>query len=46
MFDNKEGKGKLYLTNGECFEGMFNEDSINGSGRFITMHDEVIEGIW
>lgn len=30
--DNKEGKGKLVLSNGEWFSGYFSEDKVNGKG--------------
>lgn len=30
--DNKHGKGKLYLSNGEIFEGNFKEDMVDGEG--------------
>ena len=32
--DDKEGKGKLYLTNGEYLEGNFKDDLVNGQGIF------------
>jgi hypothetical protein len=28
--DNKHGKGKLFLSNGEVFEGNFKEDMVDG----------------
>lgn len=30
--DNKHGKGKLFLSNGEIFDGWFKEDMIDGEG--------------
>ena len=34
--DNKSGDGKLILSNGEEFYGVFKNDFINGKGVFIT----------
>lgn len=44
--DNKAGRGKLYLTNGEIFEGEFKEDSIEGQGQFKTWNGDIVSGIW
>ena len=30
--DNKEGKGILYLTNGERYQGLFLKDCVHGHG--------------
>ena len=38
--------GKLFLSNGEVFEGLFKKDSINGQGKFTNLQGEVIEGVW
>jgi hypothetical protein len=32
--DNKTGFGQLFLTNGEKFEGTFQNDEVNGEGVF------------
>jgi hypothetical protein len=32
--DRKSGRGKLFLTNGESFNGNFDEDYLTGSGVF------------
>jgi hypothetical protein len=36
----------LLLTNGECFEGMFVEDDINGPGRFTDIDNCTLRGHW
>ena len=33
------GRGLLLLTNGEKFEGNFNEGVIEGNGKFITLSE-------
>jgi hypothetical protein len=35
--DLKQGKGKLYLSNGEYFEGEFDRDTAVGQGEFHTL---------
>ena len=44
--DTKEGRGKIMLTNGEMFEGDFNNDRIQGFGKFFMKDGTIIEGIW
>lgn len=34
--DTKVGFGKIYLSNGEFFEGIFNEDRVHGKGKFYS----------
>ena len=46
MRDNKEGLGRLYLSNGESFEGHFYRDYINGGGCFLDQFGEKYEGKW
>lgn len=33
--DNKEGKGTLFLSNGDLYKGDFKDDMIDGKGIFI-----------
>jgi hypothetical protein len=44
--DNKEGHGKLYLTNGEVFVGNFEGDEVNGEGCFYRRDKTVFKGRW
>eukprot|EP01017_Pseudomicrothorax_dubius_P047283 TRINITY_DN846_c0_g4_i1.p1 TRINITY_DN846_c0_g4~~TRINITY_DN846_c0_g4_i1.p1 ORF type:complete len:339 (+),score=104.90 TRINITY_DN846_c0_g4_i1:480-1496(+) len=44
--DNKEGHGKLFLSNGERFEGEFLDDRVHGRGSFYTLHGERVNGLW
>jgi len=44
--DNKEGEGKLYLSNGEVIEGLFKDDCINGYAKFTNLLGEKVEGYW
>ena len=46
MLDNKNGKGRLTLTNGEVLEGEFREDFIEGEATFHTVEGEAISGVW
>ncbi len=46
VLDNKNGKGKLTLTNGEVLEGEFREDFIEGEGTFHTVEGDAISGVW
>lgn len=46
MLDNKNGKGRLTLTNGEVLEGEFREDFIEGEATFHTAEGEAISGVW
>lgn len=44
--DNKEGRGKLYISNGELFEGAFRDDIAEGEGMFWKMDGEKVRGVW
>jgi hypothetical protein len=44
--DSKTGKGVLYLSNGEYFEGNFLNDTAQGEGVYTTMTGKKIRGIW
>ena len=44
--DNKEGKGKLVLSNGEWFNGQFSEDKVHGDGEFFRKDGVRILGRW
>ncbi|KAM3145144.1 hypothetical protein pb186bvf_002819 [Paramecium bursaria] len=44
--DNKEGKGILYLTNGERYQGLFLKDCVHGHGQYITKTGRIVESIW
>lgn len=44
--DNKEGLGKLHLSNGERFEGYFLSDMASGPGKYYNRRGEVAEGHW
>jgi hypothetical protein len=46
VLDNKNGKGRLTLTNGEVLEGEFREDFIEGEATFHTVEGESISGVW
>lgn len=46
VLDNKNGEGRLTLTNGEVLEGQFREDEIEGEATFTTVDGEAITGIW
>lgn len=40
------GKGVLTLTNGERFDGTFEDGTIEGPGQFYTLSGEIISGYW
>jgi hypothetical protein len=44
--DNKDGKGKLFLSNGEVFEGYFKSDLVTGEGTFYKTDGKIIRGLW
>ena len=44
--DNKHGKGKLFLSNGEVFEGHFKEDMVDGEGVLTRDNGSRVRGIW
>jgi hypothetical protein len=35
--DIKAGFGKIYLSNGEWFEGQFRDDNAHGKGKFYSL---------
>ena len=43
--DAKEGHGRLYLTNGEAYEGQFSKDMVHGEGTFFSGKTQK-RGIW
>lgn len=42
----KNGKGTLFLSNGEKFEGTFVADSVEGPGVFYCRNGSKINGVW
>ena len=36
----------MTFVNGEVYEGEFNNDIIDGNGKFYTMYGDTIDGIW
>lgn len=42
----KNGMGKLYLSNGEIFQGYFKADDVDGEGTFFCKGGETIVGKW
>lgn len=42
----KNGWGQLYLTNGEMFEGYFQNDFIHGEGCYKTLDGSKVKGTW
>lgn len=36
----------MKLSNGELYEGEWKCDRVDGRGRFITIHGEIINGLW
>lgn len=46
MNDDKNGRGVLLLSNGERFEGAFQDDLIQGQGTFYSLDGEIIKGEW
>lgn len=40
------GKGLLQLTNGERFEGCFNDGMIDGEGTYTAVDGQEIKGLW
>jgi|JI6StandDraft_1071083.scaffolds.fasta_scaffold04165_2 hypothetical protein len=44
--DNKDGRGKLFLSNGEVFEGWFQNDYVTGEGTFHRNDGKVVRGVW
>jgi hypothetical protein len=42
----KNGRGIIYLTNGEIFIGNFKDGKVEGEGMFIKVNAEKIKGLW
>ena len=40
------GKGCLTLTNGEKFDGTFEDGTIEGNGTFYTQNGDQVQGYW
>lgn len=40
------GYGLLLLTNGDRFEGYFNDGIINGEGVYYTQDNNEVKGMW
>ena len=40
------GKGTLTLTNGERFDGTFEDGTIEGEGTYYTVDGNLIHGYW
>lgn len=38
--------GKLVLTNGEVYSGMFENDMVHGEGEFKRYNGSIIRGVW
>ena len=46
MEDSKNGSGKLFLSNGEIFEGNFKDDTVWGEGCLIRKDGSRVRGVW
>lgn len=44
--DLKNGKGILFLSNGERFYGNFEQDYVNGPGTFYVNNGKIVHGVW
>jgi hypothetical protein len=44
--DFKHGRGRLYLSNGEYFDGEFRDDCLEGNGTFYKANGEKVQGQW
>lgn len=42
----RHGLGKLYLSNGSCFEGNFYKNAKHGEGKTILENGEEFTEIW
>lgn len=40
------GFGVLFLTNGEKYEGEFNDGMIDGEGVFYSQDNDILRGVW
>ena len=46
FYEQKYGKGKLKLANGEVYVGEFSDDVIHGYGRFYRLNGDIVSGKW
>lgn len=46
FYQQRHGKGKLKLSNGELYLGDFVDDQIHGQGKFYRLNGQVIHGRW
>lgn len=44
--DRRHGVGMIKFSNNEIFKGTFDEDVVEGEGKFFTFDGKVIHGIW
>ena len=44
--DSKNGQGKMYLSNGEVFEGGFKNDVVWGEGTLLRRDGSRLRGLW
>lgn len=42
----KHGRGVLYFSNGEKFEGLFKGDIVSGPGIFYCLNGAQVQGNW
>lgn len=45
-YEQKDGFGLLYLTNGEKYAGSFKNDQVHGYGTFYKKDGAIINGQW
>lgn len=43
---NRDGKGKLTLSNGESYEGELEDNLPHGSGMFSKLKGSPVKGVW
>jgi hypothetical protein len=46
VLDNKSGRGRLLLSNGEWLEGDFQEDFVHGEAVFVQADGQQLVGRW
>lgn len=42
----KGGQGTLFLSNGESYRGVFENDQPNGQGQYRNVRGEIVRGFW
>lgn len=42
----KEGRGKLSLSNGDSFDGNFENDTVEGEGVYTFAEGGQVHGVW